>query len=172
MRVAFLDRDGVINVDHGYVYRIDAFEFLPDVIDALRRLVDNGFALIIVTNQSGIGRGYYSEVDYQTLTDWYVSELAKQDVNILDVFHCPHTPQDNCQCRKPKIGLFEQACKKYCIDMNESLMVGDKQSDVEAARAAGVNYRYLIGGSKQAPPFYSSLMHSVESHLRLQAADK
>ncbi|MGS2717388.1 D-glycero-beta-D-manno-heptose 1,7-bisphosphate 7-phosphatase [Eionea flava] len=172
MKVAFLDRDGVINVDHGYVHCVDRFEFLPGVIKALQLLVANGFSLIVVTNQSGIGRGYYSEADYQKLTHWYVSELAKHKVNILDVFHCPHSPEENCDCRKPKSGLFDQACEKYAINMEKSLMVGDKLSDIEAAISAGVAFRYLVGSVKNAEKIDCSsvltclnLMQSVNAHI-------
>jgi len=144
MKVAFLDRDGVINNDVGYVYKIDDFEFLDGVVEALKQLQAQGFAIIVVTNQSGIGRGYYTEQDYQQLTQWYVDQLSQLGVTITDVFHCPHSPQDNCSCRKPLPGLFYQAADRYDITFADSIMVGDKISDMEAGKAAGVGRCYLV----------------------------
>lgn len=144
IKVAFLDRDGVINEDLGYVHKIEDFHFIRGCIDALKVLQKKGFALIIVTNQSGIGRGYYSEQDYQQLTAWYRNELSKSGVVITDVFHCPHSPNEQCDCRKPKAGLFIQAAEKYSINFYQSLMVGDKVSDIEAANAVGIQQTYLL----------------------------
>lgn len=144
MKVAFLDRDGVINKDTGYTYKIEDFEFLPNCIQALKILNNKGYNLIIVTNQSGIGRGYYSEDDYQILTQWYRQNLSEQDVNITDIFHCPCTPEENCSCRKPNNGMFMQAAEKYDIDFQQSLIVGDKLSDIEAAQKSGIKKGCLI----------------------------
>ena len=138
-KAAFLDRDGVINKDPGYLHKIADFEFTDGCIAGLRLLEQAGYALIIVTNQSGIGRGYYTEKDYQNLTAWYLEQLSLQGVNITGVFHCPHAPEDNCDCRKPKAGLFFQALKQFPgIQVAESLMIGDKVSDLDAAASAGV----------------------------------
>jgi D-glycero-D-manno-heptose 1,7-bisphosphate phosphatase len=147
MKVAFLDRDGVINVDTGYTWRIDEFQFTDGCVDALKTLRQAGYALVIVTNQSGIGRGYYSEQDYQQLTQWYLQQLQQLGVDVLGVYHCPHTPEDGCHCRKPEPGLLLQAAAEHNVTMKESLMIGDKLSDMEAARAAGVSSCYLIGES-------------------------
>jgi D-glycero-D-manno-heptose 1,7-bisphosphate phosphatase len=180
IKVAFLDRDGVINIDHGFVHTPEKFEFLPSTVEALRLLNFHGFTIIIITNQSGIGRGYYSELDYQWLTQWYVNVLADQGVVIRDVFHCPHAPADNCDCRKPKSGLFLQALDKYSVDLNHSFMVGDKVSDITAAKSIGVGHQYRISicepagisnsnsmGSKENwEPVYSGLLLCVQAHLR------
>lgn len=181
MKVAFLDRDGVINVDHGYTHRIDDFEFTEGCIDALHLLQKHGFALIIVTNQSGIGRGYYTEQDYQRLTRWYTHYLAEKNITVTDVFHCPHAPEENCDCRKPKAGLFLQACGRYDVDLSSSLMIGDKVSDVAAAEMAGIGYRYLVdkgdvgkghigqGDSENKPlaaERYENLLQCVTSHCK------
>ncbi|MFT6790926.1 MAG: D-glycero-D-manno-heptose 1,7-bisphosphate phosphatase [Cellvibrionaceae bacterium] len=144
-KVAFLDRDGVINQDRGYVHKIKDFQFTHDCIEGLRVLKNWNYQLIIVTNQSGIGRGYYSEADYQYLTRWYRDRLKRQGVDILDILHCPHTPEVECLCRKPQPGLFMQAQEKYPhLDMVSALMFGDKLSDLEAANRAGVKRLYLI----------------------------
>jgi D-glycero-D-manno-heptose 1,7-bisphosphate phosphatase len=165
LKVAFLDRDGVINNDLGYTYRVDDFTFAEGSIDALKLLQANGFAIIIVTNQSGIGRGYYSERDYQILTEWYIQQLAKQDVVISDVYHCPHTPEDHCICRKPKPGLFLQALARHSVDLSSSFMVGDKLSDITAANAAGIKQAYLIGEQVDRDlPLYDNLLECVQAH--------
>jgi D-glycero-D-manno-heptose 1,7-bisphosphate phosphatase len=165
MKVAFLDRDGVINNDLGYTYKIDDFKFVEGCIEALRLLQANDFAIIIVTNQSGIGRGYYSEGDYEALTEWYVQQLAKQDIAITDVYHCPHAPEENCICRKPKAGLFLQALARHPVDLSSSFMVGDKVSDIIAANTAGVKQAYLIGDHPDSgSPSYKNLLECVQMH--------
>lgn len=145
MKAAFLDRDGVINKDSGYLYKISDFEFVDGCIDGLRLLQSAGYAPIIVTNQSGIGRGYYTEEDYRILTRWYLGQLKRRGVNITAVFHCPHKPGDGCSCRKPAPGLFYQALKQFpAIRPQASLMVGDKVADLDAAAAAGVDDLFLV----------------------------
>ncbi len=143
-KVAFLDRDGVINVDFGYTYKVSDFVFTQGCVEALQQLQQQGFAIIVVTNQSGIARGYYSEEDYLQLTQWYCEQLQQQGVTISDVFYCPHGPDDGCTCRKPLPGLFYQAAEKYHIDFSNALMVGDKVSDIQAAHAAGIRRYYCI----------------------------
>jgi D-glycero-D-manno-heptose 1,7-bisphosphate phosphatase len=145
MKVAFLDRDGVINIDAGYTHKIEEFEFTTGCVGALQTLQALGYELIIVTNQSGIGRGYYSQQDYEKLTEWYLEALSQQGIKILDVFYCPHTPETDCDCRKPKPGLFLQAKEKFpSISINDSIMFGDKVSDLQAAESAGIETGFLI----------------------------
>jgi D-glycero-D-manno-heptose 1,7-bisphosphate phosphatase len=152
-RAAFLDRDGVINVDHGYVSRWDAFEFVPGAVQAMTRLHEAGYALVVVTNQSGIARGMYTEQDFQLLTRHMGEHLAAHGAPVAGVFHCPHHPKGkiaeyalDCACRKPQPGLLLQAIAQLGLDPAASLLVGDKLSDLQAARAAGVNKAYLITG--------------------------
>lgn len=169
IKVAFLDRDGVINNDTGYTHKIDDFIFTDGCIAALKTLQTSDYKIIVVTNQSGIGRGYYSETDYQTLTHWYCEQLEQQGVCISDVFHCPHAPEDNCSCRKPAEGLFLQAARRYNIDFSQSLMVGDKLSDLQAAQKAGVSRLILlsqrqVGDSELRD---ASLPATVEQYLSL-----
>lgn len=135
-RAVFLDRDGTINVEKHYLHKFEDFEFLPGAIEALRMLQDAGYILIIVTNQSGIGRGYYTEVDFLKLNEWMLNELEKKNVHISKVYYCPHLPnafvkeyRKNCACRKPALGMFESAIKEFNIDLDHSYAIGDKLRD-------------------------------------------
>lgn len=151
-KAAFLDRDGVINRDSGYVHRPEDFEFLPGVVEALIALRRAGFLLVVVTNQSGIGRGLYSEDAYQALTHFYRARLAEFGCPVDAVLHCPHAPEvgvePGCQCRKPAPGMILKAAEDLGINLASSIMIGDKASDIAAGRAAGVARCYLV--SEQA----------------------
>ena len=149
-KAIFLDRDGVINVDRGYVHTIEDFEFIPGLFEALRHFQRLGYKLIIVTNQSGIGRGYYSEEDFLRLSKWMREQLLKEGIEIADIFYCPHHPDSDCLCRKPKSGMLEEAIKKHRVDPSQSWMIGDKPSDIEAARSAGIDRTILIGEDAQS----------------------
>ena len=144
-KAIFLDRDGVINVDKAYVSKIEDFEFCEGVFEALIHFQTLGYLLIIVTNQSGIGRGYYSEEDFQKLTAWMQKELLHVQIKIDAIYHCPHAPILNCSCRKPKSGMLLQAIEDFNIDVKSSWMIGDKQTDIEAALGAGVTNTILLG---------------------------
>lgn len=154
----FLDRDGVINVDHGYVSTWEQFEFLPGASEALRELQDAGYLLIIVSNQSGIGRGYYSERDLHTLNQAIAEHLdSTLGVTLSGFYHCPHHPTEaegefrqQCDCRKPAPGMIQQAVLDHGIDVKTSLLVGDKDSDIEAGRAAGVARLFKVVDSAQS----------------------
>jgi len=135
-KAIFLDRDGTINVEKKYLYKIEDFEFLPGVVEALRKLQDAGFLLIIITNQSGIGRGFYTENDFKKLNNWMVSILKDQGVTINAVYYCPHFPGakikkycKDCECRKPRLGMYNQAIKDYDLDISKCYAVGDKIRD-------------------------------------------
>lgn len=151
-KAAFLDRDGVINIDHAYVHTPEEFTFIDGVFEACRLLQQAGFLLIIATNQSGIGRGYYTEDDFQKLCQWMKERFEENGVRVDDIFFCPHHPEKvlpayrmECDCRKPKPGMLLSAQKKWRIDMKSSLMVGDKPGDMQAALAAGVGTRIFVG---------------------------
>ncbi|WPE16255.1 D-glycero-beta-D-manno-heptose 1,7-bisphosphate 7-phosphatase [Candidatus Thioglobus autotrophicus] len=144
MKVIFLDRDGVINKEVGYLHKIEDFEFINGVFDACLDFQSSNYKIIIVTNQSGIERGYYSEKDFHTVTDWMLNQFKDYGVRILDVFYCPHGPESSCDCRKPKPGMFNQANAKYHIDMGESWMIGDKEADIQAANSAGISNTVLV----------------------------
>ncbi|MBG6242301.1 MAG: D-glycero-beta-D-manno-heptose 1,7-bisphosphate 7-phosphatase [Candidatus Symbiopectobacterium sp. Dall1.0] len=151
----FLDRDGTINVDHGYVHEIDQFEFIDGVIDAMSELKKKGFALVLVTNQSGIARGMFSEDDFMQLTEWMDWSLADRGVDLDGIYFCPHHAEQGqgeyrqaCDCRKPKPGMFLSAQSFLNIDMAASYMVGDKEEDMQAAIAAGVGTKVLVRTGK------------------------
>jgi D-glycero-D-manno-heptose 1,7-bisphosphate phosphatase len=150
-KAAFLDRDGVINIDHGYLYQPEQFDFIDGVFDACRHLQNLGYLLIVVTNQSGIARGYYTEHQFALLTSWMKQQFAAQGVKIDGVYYCPHhlekgqNPYNiDCDCRKPQPGMFNQAIREYGIDPAQSLMLGDKAADMQAASAAGVARKVLV----------------------------
>jgi D-glycero-D-manno-heptose 1,7-bisphosphate phosphatase len=139
-KALFLDRDGVINVNHGYVYQTSDFDFIDGIFDLVKRANQQGYKVIVVTNQSGIGRGIYTESDFAVLSKWMVLEFAQRGALIDDVLFCPHHPQAKleqykkvCECRKPKSGMLTNAALKHDICLADSIMVGDKLSDVEAA---------------------------------------
>lgn len=144
IKALFLDRDGVINKDPGYVYRIEDFEFMPGIFEALAGFMMLGYEIFVVTNQSGIGRGYYSEDDFAKLSKYMIDEFKSYGIEIKKIYHCPHTPSDDCNCRKPKPGMILQALDEFNISLKDSLMIGDKPSDLESARRAGVERGYLI----------------------------
>ena len=144
VKTVFLDRDGVINKEVGYLHKIQDFEFINGVFEACLYFQSLNYQIIVVTNQSGIGRGYYDEDAFHVVNSWMLGQFKKQGVNILDVFFCPHAPEANCDCRKPKSGMFNQASDKYNIDMKKSWMIGDKEADITAANAAGIHNTILV----------------------------
>ena len=159
---AFLDRDGVINLDHGYVHRWEDFEFVPGVVDGMRRLQAAGYALVIVTNQSGIARGYYDEAALERLHEKLRSTLAAQGVELAAIEYCPHLPQAEvaryaleCGCRKPAPGMVLRAARVLDLDLAQSLLFGDRPSDLEAGTRAGVGRCVLLAtdGQAGAQPF-------------------
>ena len=125
----FVDRDGVINIDTGYVYRIEDFKLYEKVIEGLLLLNKNGYKIIIITNQSGIARGYFSESDYNSLNKYMLSMFQEKGVKISGVYHCPHLYQ-NCICRKPNPGLFFRAAKQHNLDFAHSYAIGDNIRDL------------------------------------------
>lgn len=147
----FLDRDGVINVDHGYISSPSQFDFVPGVFNACQQIVDAGYKIIIVTNQSGIARGYYTEAVFADLTRWMIATFKQRGIPITDVRYCPHHPVhgkgeylQQCHCRKPNPGMIIDAAKQHNIDVSQSVMVGDKDSDMQAGSRAGIPTLYKV----------------------------
>ena len=156
---AFLDRDGVINVDRGYVFRREDFEFVPGTLDAARELKSMGLALVVVTNQSGIARGYYRPDQFEALTEWMKQAFAAHGAALDAVYFCPHHPTEGeapyrqpCRCRKPAPGLILDAARDLDIDLRRSVLFGDKASDLRAALAADIPHRVLLGTDGREEP--------------------
>ncbi len=148
---AFIDRDGVLNEERAFVYRPQDFVFIPGAIEGLRLLQRSGFALVVVTNQSGIARGLYTEADYLSLTAHIRERLGAEGVGLDAIEYCPHLPdapvsayRRECDCRKPKPGMLLRAIKALDIDPRRSFLVGDRLTDVEAGRAAGLARNFLV----------------------------
>lgn len=146
----FLDRDGVINVDHGYVHRVADFDFIPGIFDLVRIARSLAYKVIVVTNQAGIGRGYYTETQFHVLTQWMLQRFEEQGAAIDAVYFCPFHPEhgvgyyrQESAFRKPNPGMLIQSAQDWALDLSRCVMVGDKMSDIEAAMAAGVRKRFL-----------------------------
>ena len=175
-RAAFFDRDGVINIDRGYVYRPEEFEFIDGVFEGTATLQRLGFVLVIISNQSGIGRGLYSEADLEALNHWMLSQFEQRSIRIEGVFHCPHHPTEalgryrrECDCRKPAPGMLLQAARELNLDLQRSALFGDRVSDLQAAANAGVPLRYLLGTdglSRPAPAEPPGLSTAEFSNLK------
>ncbi len=149
-KALLLDRDGVINEDHGYVCQVEDFDFIDGIFDLCRTARDNGFLLILVVNQAGIGRGYYDEDQFHRLTDWMKERFDSQGAPITAVYFCPYHPTAGIgryrrvsSCRKPAPGMLLQAAKDHDLDLASSAMIGNAPTDMEAAAAAGVGLKLL-----------------------------
>jgi rfaE bifunctional protein nucleotidyltransferase chain/domain len=143
-RAIFLDRDGTLNDDLGYTYKVESFELLEGVIGGLRRLGD--FKLFIITNQSGIGRGYYSEEDMHKYNNRMLEEFRKHGIEIERIYFCPHHPDEPCDCRKPNPKSMLEAKKEFGLDLEKSFVIGDHASDVTLAKNSGCKSVYLLTG--------------------------
>lgn len=173
LRVAvFVDRDGVINEDTGYIARPEQFVLRPGVPEALAEIQRLGYLLVVITNQSGIGRGYYSEDDYRAVTERMLALVASGGVALAGVYHCPHTKDDSCTCRKPLPGLIQQAARELLLDLEGSWLVGDKSSDIEAGHRAGIRRTLRIASpyaddpAHAKPLFVGDSLAAIIPHLR------
>ena len=144
LKTIFLDRDGVINKEINYLYKKENFEFIDGVFDACLFFQNLNYQIIIISNQSGIARGFFSEKDYHILSKWLIKQFKENGVSILDTYYCPHSPDASCNCRKPKPGMLIKAIDEYNIDVEMSWMIGDKETDIEAANLAGINNTILV----------------------------
>ena len=145
-KALFLDRDGVINIEKDYLYKIEDFEFMDGIFELCRHYQDLNYQIFVVTNQSGIARKYYTQDDFELLTNWMIKEFQKEGVMIQKVYHCPHHPSvmGECSCRKPKSGMLLDAQKEFNLDLNSSIIIGDKERDIEAGLNAGLQESYLL----------------------------
>lgn len=141
-KAIFLDRDGVINEDFGYVYKIENFKFRAEIFEFLQNFKD--YEIFIITNQSGINRGFYSLKDFEILNNFMIKEFEKNKIFIKKVYFCPHIKEENCQCRKPRPGMILQALKEFDLDKNNSILIGDKISDIEAGINAKIKNLFLL----------------------------
>jgi D-glycero-D-manno-heptose 1,7-bisphosphate phosphatase len=150
-----LDRDGIVNEDYGYVSRPENFDFIPDIFELCRTIQAQGGTIVIATNQSGIARGYYKHDDFQELTAWMLTVFETEGVKISKVYYCPHLDgntedsepslETQCDCRKPKPGMLNQAFAEWGTSLEHTYMLGDKESDMLAAKTAGFEHRIAIG---------------------------
>lgn len=181
-RAVFLDRDGTINEEKDYLHRIEDFAFIPGVPAAIRRLKEAGFLVIVVTNQSGVGRGYYSMEDVDRLHRHLQDKLAESGTAVDAFYVCPHHPTEgvghflrDCDCRKGRPGMLLQAAAEHGIDLERSFMVGDKAADIEAGEEAGCRSMLVLTGygaeesrksTEKDWPRFASLVEAVEAILR------
>lgn len=159
----FFDRDGVLNRDHGYTYRQQDFQWMPGAIETIRYFNELGYYVFVVTNQSGVARGYYTEQDIAILHDFMNRELMQKGGHIDGFYYCPHHPQGKvekynmiCNCRKPAAGMLIQALEEWNVDVEKSLLIGDKISDLQAAEAVGIK-GYLFADEN----VYDFVLHRI-----------
>ena len=163
IKTIFLDRDGVINEEVNYLYQIENFKFIDGVFEACLHFQRLNYKIIIVSNQSGIARGYYSENDYKRLTTWMLDQFCHKNIAVLDTFYCPHGPDSKCYCRKPKPGMFIDAQNKHDINMDESWMIGDKETDIQAANNAGIENTIIVKSGHKINPINSNAKYIIDS---------
>ena len=155
-KALFLDRDGVINVEKNYVYRAEDFEFMPGIFELCAAARALGYRLVVITNQAGIGRGYYGEEDFQALTRWMLECFRAGGIDIARVYHCPFHPtagvgdyRRESFDRKPNPGMILRARDELDLDLSRSVLLGDKDSDIEAGRAAGVRDLLKLANARE-----------------------
>ena len=180
VKAVFLDRDGTININEPeYTHKIEDFKFIPGVVEALQKLSQTDYKIFVVTNQSGIARGYYTEQDYEILNNWFLDFCFKNNIRIDGVYHCSHHPKFtiDCDCRKPKPGMLIQAVREHGISLAKSWMIGDSKDDIISGREA--NTKTIKIGEKMPPElklepnFYAnSLLEAVEIIQPLKAYEK
>ncbi len=138
-KALFLDRDGVININFGHVHKKENFVFIEGIFELCKMAQDEGFLIIVVTNQAGIGKGFYDKESFFKLDSWMKKVFLENGIIISKTYYCPHVSEDNCTCRKPKPGMIINALKEYNIDPKKSILIGDKVSDIIAGKSAGID---------------------------------
>lgn len=155
-RALFLDRDGIINIEKNYVHEISDFEFVEGIFETLRYFQDRGYLIIIITNQAGIGRGYYTEEDFNVLNEWMIKQFEDNSILLTKVYYCPYHPEhgigyykQDSFYRKPNPGMILEAQKEFNIDLSSSIVVGDNDTDIMAGVNAGVKFNILVKAELQ-----------------------
>lgn len=171
-KAVFIDRDGVINQDLGkYITKPEDFLFLPNAVEALKKLYKSEYKVIIITNQGGIGKGIYTKEDMEAIHEKMHKLLKEKDVEIDGLYYCPHHPNENCECRKPRIGMVKKAIKEHDIDVKNSFFIGDKTSDIKAGKDAGCKTFLVKTGYAGHDKAYDAEPDFVVSDL-LEAVNK
>lgn len=159
-KALFLDRDGVINVDLGYVHSAEQTQWVPGIFELCHAARDAGFLLVVVTNQAGIARGHYDDAQFRQHTQWVHAQFEARGVPVAATYYCPHHPTKglgpalrDCECRKPKPGMILAAAEALALDVAECVLVGDNRKDILAAAAAGVGRAFLFGAGDVPEPF-------------------
>lgn len=168
MRTIFLDRDGVINQNppnKGYVRRWSEFSFIPNSRKAIRVLTENGYRIIVVTNQSGIGRGLYSEETLADIHSRMVAEIRDTGGKVAGVYYCPHLPDAGCDCRKPRTGLLRRAMREHNLDLSNAYLIGDTTTDIEAGQRVGATTFLVLTGLGQES-YYDYIRRTDENGHR------
>lgn len=174
VKALLLDRDGVINVDHGYVHTADATQWLPGIFEMCRAAQDAGYQCIVVTNQAGIARGYYSEDEFREYSLWMHSEFERRGVHLRATYYCPHHPtagigdrMRECECRKPQPGMLLAAQRDWGFDLGSSIMVGNQRSDIDAALGAAVGRVFWLGASSADAAALGENVQPLDSLIEL-----
>jgi len=162
-KAVFIDRDGVINSDEGhyYVYKVEDFVFNPQVAESLALLKQNGFLLVMITNQGGVAKGEYTQDDIFLVHEYMQNQLDQNNASFDAIYYCPHHDAiAECDCRKPKPGMILNAVKDLDIDINKSYLIGDSKRDIEAGKAAGINQCFKVEKN-------TSILHVVKQIIDL-----
>jgi D-glycero-D-manno-heptose 1,7-bisphosphate phosphatase len=172
-RALFLDRDGVINIDHGYVHKIEDFDFIPEIFDICRAAQKQDYKILIVTNQGGIARGYYTIADFENLTKWMEQKFLKQDIKITKTYFSPFHEQGIVPefskpsfDRKPNPGMIIKASEEFNIDLSESFLIGDSLTDIEAGKNAKLKQSFLIKSEAGDLYFYQNANQNDKISLK------
>ena len=169
-QVVFLDRDGIINLDKHFVFRVEDVIFVEGIFQLCNYFRNRDFEIVIITNQSGIGRGLFRKQDLDLIMAYILEKFKAEGIEILDYFYCPHRPTDSCKCRKPLPGLFTEAIEKFNVLAENCISIGDRDIDILAAEGAGIQHNYLLLNNQlgishmSGPILVNSLIEIIEIH--------
>jgi len=167
MKVIFVDRDDTIIINKDYLDTPDGIDLLPNAVKGLKAIMDKGYTLIMITNQSGINRGYFTLETLEAIHAKLCGILAEGGVRLENIYFCPHRPDEHCHCRKPETGMLEQACQDYDIDLEHSAMIGDSEGDIKMAKRFGIKAIQVTYGIRSALPDADIVCNDL-----LEAADR